>query len=87
MSAKISLIDQSSNMIIKSSEIIAEQFNILSKGILSKLEEQRKNYLHTLELLDSELTEDLLIYIEKEAETVLVYEKSESREEYRWYGQ
>ena len=87
LSAKISLIDQSSNMIIKSSEIIAEQFNILSKGMLSKLEEQRKKYLHTLKLLDSEITEDLLIFIDKEGETVLVYEKSESGDEYRWYDQ
>ena len=40
VSAKIRLIDQFSNQIIKSSEIIVEQLSNISKAILGKLEEQ-----------------------------------------------
>ena len=43
VSAKIRLIDQISNQIIKSSKIIVEQLSSSRKAILSKLEEQRKN--------------------------------------------
>ena len=65
VSSKISLIDEFSNYLIKSSQIIVEQVKILSKAILSKLEEQRKKYLQILSLLDTELIEDQLSMIEK----------------------
>ena len=53
VSAKIRLIDQFSNQIIKSSEIIVEQLSSISKAILGKLEEQRKKYLQIVSLLDT----------------------------------
>ena len=87
VSAKIRLIDQFSNQITSSSKIIVEQLNILSKAILRKLEEQRKKILQILLLLDAEIIEDRLRMIEKEVETVLVYERCESREAHRWYEQ
>ena len=76
VSAKIHLIDQFSNQIIKSSEIIVEQLNNLSKAILSNLEEQRKKYLQILQFVDTEITGDHLTIIEKEVAAVLAYEKS-----------
>ena len=87
VSAKIRLIDQFSNQIIKSSKIIVEQLNSLSKAILSKLEEQRKKYLQILSMLDTEIIEDQLKLIEKEVAAILVYEKCESSEAHRWYDQ
>ena len=87
VSAKIRLIDQFSNQVIKSSKIIVEQVNVLSKALLSKLEEQRKKYLQNLSLLDIELIEDQLSMIEKQVKAVLVYEKCESSGGQRWYEQ
>ena len=87
VSAKIRLIDQFSNQIIKSSTIIVEQLNILSKSILSKLQGQRKKYLQTLSLLDTDLIEDQLRMIEKQVKAVLIYEKCESNGGQRWYNQ
>ena len=83
VNAKICLIDQFSNQIIKSSKIIIEQLNILSKAILSNLKEQRKKYLQILHFFNTEMMEDQLKMIEKEVAAVLVYEKCESRES--WY--
>ena len=79
VNAKIHLIDQFSNQIIKSSEIIVEQLNTLSKAILSKLKEQRKKYLQILHFLDTEITEEQIKMIEKEVAVVLVYEKCEQK--------
>ena len=83
--SKIRLIDQFSGNILKSSKIIVEQLSILSKGIIIKLEEQRNKTLQILRLLDTEIIDDQLPMIEKEVSEILVYEKCESREGYRWY--
>ena len=85
--SKIRLIDQFSNQIIKTSEIIIEQLSIQSKTILINLEDQKKQYLQILHLLDTEINKKQLKMIEKQISAVLVYEKCESREVHRWYEQ
>ena len=87
VSAKIRLIDQFSNQIIKSSKLIVEQLENFRKPILSRLDEQKKKYLQILSLLDTEVIEDQLKLIEKEVAAILVYEKCESSEVHRWYNQ
>ena len=75
--AKIRLVDQFSTQIIQSSSILVEQLKILTKSVLSKFEDQRKKYLQILNLLDTELIEEQLKHIEKEAESLLIYAECE----------
>ena len=83
VTTKIYLIDQFSSQLANISNILGEPLGILSKAIVSQLEEQRKSYLHILHLLETGIIEDQLIVLEKELEEVLVYEKP--RDLHRWY--
>ena len=85
VTAKVCLIDQFSHQLTNISNIIVEQLSILSKAIASQLEDQRNRYLKILRLLETEIVEDQLIILEREAAEVLVYEKSRDME--RWYEQ
>ena len=87
VSSKTYLIDQFSNQIIKSTEIIVEQLNSLSKALLSTLEETKIKYQQILRLLNTEIVEDQLKAIENEVAAVLIYEKRGSIEDCRWYEQ
>ena len=83
---KLDLIDQLSNHVIKSSEIITAQLSLINNSILTKFEEKRMKYINILKLLETEIIDDQLKEIEAEINTILVYDDP-SLDNGVWYDQ